>query len=349
MRPVTPNRGFMPLTMFSLIFVALVLGTIFTVGSLWALGVDLPFFKKITPTVPPQGDRIPLSGRRIPPYTKITRDHFFNLKGEPQMAYLSPEERKKRGIINDLDELIGRVTRHEIPPGSAFRDINLFPKNTREGPEAGVAPGKLGYVLPADKVQGIHRLKLGDQFDLVATQTVDLEKQLSKLRGPGQPTVVGQDIGMPAKRADVKVLVRNGTIVLPVSTRDPVAGATDQGKKSQTKPVQEVMIAIEPDEVVPLSQALSLNAQITCVARSGRIDKGAADVTIKESTPAPRGHVMEVIIGSKERRTYVFPKPGEGPKIEPTTEESLVPEAVTVSGKFAGRAANGEQLGPRMK
>ena len=35
-------------------------------------------------------------------------------------------------------------------------------------------------------------------------------------------------------------------------------------------PVQEIVIAVEPQEVAPLAEAMDLKYEITCVARSGR-------------------------------------------------------------------------------
>ena len=83
------------------------------------------------------------------------------------------------------------------------------------------------------------------------------------------------------QRARVQVLVQNGVVVSPLQTRAvPVTSTTlTQGQRTRTIPVQEMVIALDPDEVAPFLEALSVEAEITCLARSGRPDDPVDSIT----------------------------------------------------------------------
>ena len=61
-------------------------------------------------------------------------------------------------------------------------------------------------------------------------------------------------------------------MVTPARTRNvPVSSSSlTQGTTTRTVPVQEIVIAVEPEEVALLNEAMDLKYEITCVARSGR-------------------------------------------------------------------------------
>jgi hypothetical protein len=45
-----------------------------------------------------------------------------------------------------------------------------------------------------------------------------------------------------------------------------------QGLVTRNRPVQELVVAVDPEEVARLTEALAVNAEIACVPRSGRPD-----------------------------------------------------------------------------
>src|SRR6266480_1621231 len=104
-------------------------------------------------------------------------------------------------------------------------------------------------------------------------------------RGGGGQTfnfagVYGQQMALQAglsnwqKQATVRVMVQNGIIVEPMATRGvPMfqSSLTD-GAVARTRPVQEVVIAINPEDVARLTEAIAVDAKITAVPRSGRPD-----------------------------------------------------------------------------
>ena len=74
------------------------------------------------------------------------------------------------------------------------------------------------------------------------------------------------------KQATVTPLVANGLVVEPVSPRSTVFtnNSLVGGQTTGAKPVMEVIIAIDPAEVVRLTEAMAVNAKILCLPRSGR-------------------------------------------------------------------------------
>ena len=70
------------------------------------------------------------------------------------------------------------------------------------------------------------------------------------------------------------MIVQNATIVEPIKTRGvPIYQTTlTEGAALRTRPVQEAVIAVDPDEVAPLTEALAVDAALTTVPRSGRPD-----------------------------------------------------------------------------
>jgi len=93
------------------------------------------------------------------------------------------------------------------------------------------------------------------------------------------------------KQATVRVVVQNGSIVEPMMTRQiPVANnSLTQGLIVRTKPVQEVVIAVAPSEVARLTEALAVNADISCVPRSGRPDDPRDSITPELYPVSPFG------------------------------------------------------------
>ncbi len=306
------RRGPSLITILTLLVLMLIVGTGLTLGSLWAMGIDLRFWAAKT-APQPTGFPVPVLARPLPAYTKIKLEHFIDAKSkEPTVRYLpSKEEAESLGFTTKMGDILGRVLTRDKDAGFPFVEKDLFPKDTRAGVVAGIPPGKRAFVLAADKVQGVHSLKVGDRFDLLGSMPVDLDKAMAKLKSLGveAPLLPG------GKRANVRVLVQNGAVVLPVAIREIPTGSPSMAKggKVPTKPVQEVTIAIDPEEVAVLHEALAIQATLMCVGRSGHPDEAKSAKVIVGSSPEPRIHQMEVIT-SKKRQVFSFPDPGKGPR-----------------------------------
>jgi Flp pilus assembly protein CpaB len=307
MRPAASRRAKSPFKPIGIGASALLIGAVATVGGLWAAGVDLPFLRSGPDT---RGMvAIPIAARPIPAHTKVTRDYLLiPEKGVPKYIYLPPEVAKKLEVITDFGQITGRVLDHEKPPGYPFTEKDFLPKGTRPGLVAGIPSGKRAITVEVSKIQGITALRVGDRLDLLSSQPVDMQKAL---QGRGSSMGVGSvQIGLmaQAKQANVRVLVQNGALVAPVTTRViPISSnSLTQGAVTRTKPIQEAVIALDPEEIAPLTEALAIDASITCVARSGLPDDpGPASVT--PSGPSPSDHIMAVerIVGGHREVVFV--------------------------------------------
>ncbi len=222
--------------------------------------------------------RVLVSGRAIPAYRKITRDDLWD-RTRNRWAYtdVSDDMVESAGIKVSAADIVGRVLGHEKSPGYVFTEKDFLPKGTRPGLAAGVPAGKRALRVDVDKVLGIVGLQPGDRFDIVAAVPVD---NAQAMKNSGFSGLFAKQMEMQArmdgafKQARVNVLVQGGVVVTPLETRHvPITSSSlTQGTTSRTIPVQEMVIALEPDEVAPLMEALSVEAQVTCLARSGRPD-----------------------------------------------------------------------------
>jgi len=316
------------------IALAVVASAVVILGTLWGFGViDLSRMRSSEPSTAGLV-AVPTVARRIPAYTRLTRDHFWDLKNNRlTVVYLPPRSVTPEMLVR-LSDVIGRVLDHDKAPGYVFTDADFLPKGTREGVVAGIPAGKRAIRLSADRVEGLYGLHMGDRFDLLATLPIE-----AKGGGGGQAFnfagVHGQELALQArlsnwqKQATVRVMVQNGVIVEPMAVRGVpmMQSSLTEGGVSRVRPVQEVVIAVSAEEVTRLTEALAVDARITAVPRSGRPDEradgrthdrqpvspfagtGRAAPDSEFSGPdAPPYHVVETIMGKKRELTAV-PRP----------------------------------------
>ena len=86
-------------------------------------------------------------------------------------------------------------------------------------------------------------------------------------------------------------MVQNGDVVEPMRTRQvPVANNTmTNGLVVRTRPVQEVVIAVLPEEVARLTEAMAVGEDIACVPRSGRPEDPHDSITPDSMPVSPFG------------------------------------------------------------
>ncbi len=309
-----------PLVLASGVF--LIVGLLGAVGTLWALGlVDLRRSKLVASH---EGMvAVPISAQQIPMYTRVTREHLFDLKTQTlQFLYLRPEQVSPNMIVK-LEDILGRVVDHDKPAGYAFTEADFLPKGTHPGMVAGIPPGKRAITLEADKIKGVAGFKAGDHLDIVGTMPLD-DKHGS--RSPGLVSVPSHTPRV-TKHAAVLVLVQDGIVVSPVTIRQVPTGS------GRTKPVQEVVIALDPTEISKLTSALALNEEVTAVARSGRPDDpGVSSIT--PELPPPRVTVVETLVGNK-RQLISFPEDGGAPTITEPSAPAQKPEEKTAPAEKA--------------
>jgi Flp pilus assembly protein CpaB len=298
---------------------------------LWATGViSKATFGLAAPVVSTRGlVAVPVAPRGVPAYTRLSRDHFWDpVKQQLTVTYLPP-----RSVTPDMltkwTEIWGRVLNHEKPAGYVFTEADFLPKGTRPGLVAGIPEGKRAIRVQADKVDGLYGLEPGDRFDLVATLPIDAKGRAQNFGFAG---AYAQQLALQAqltnwqKQATVRVMVQNGVVVEPLTTRQvPVfASSLTQAAVTRMRPIQEVVIAIAPNEVAKLTEAMAVDAKISAVPRSGRPDDPKNSVTPNLSPVSPftapglgvggsdsssNGLAMvEAISGSKRELTAVVTK-----------------------------------------
>lgn len=247
--------------------------------ALWMLGVlDGSWFRAKPPSTAGMVP-VPTLSARLPAYTRIRRDHIWDLRNNrPTVVYLPPGAVTKE-MLTRLSDIIGRVVAYDKSPGYVFTEADFLPKGTREGLVGGIPAGKRAVRIAAEQVDGLHGLRLGDRFDLLATMPID------GARGSGQQSLNfagahGQQMALEArlsnwqKQATVRVMVENAVVVTPMSIRAvPTyqSTLTEEGA-TRTRAVQEAVIAVHPEEVARLTEAIAVGAKITAVPRSGRPD-----------------------------------------------------------------------------
>ncbi|MCP9453685.1 MAG: hypothetical protein NNA23_13500 [Nitrospira sp.] len=270
MRAARRRRNLVGSPAWLVAFLLVVVGI--TVASLWAGGVitlDHWFGPSREGLV-----AVPAPSRPIPAYTKVTRDFLLDQNGNLSFIYLPPDAVTPEMYVQ-LSDILGRVTKKPKPPGYVFTEADFFPKGSRAGLVAGMPPGKRAMRIEADQVRGLYGLNIGDRFDLVATIPIEAKNAAKglKIGGAYQEVLTLQaELTNWMKQATVRVLVQNGVLVEPLTTRQvPITTTTlTKGPVTRTKPVQEYVIAVEPEEVALLTQAIAVKAQINAVPRSGQ-------------------------------------------------------------------------------
>lgn len=283
--------------------------------------------------------RVPRSARMIPAYAAVVREDLWDAQqGTVSAVYLRPED-VTEDMITDLGSVLGRVLKREKPPGYVFTKTDFFPHGTRPGPTAGIPPGKRAMRLKADDVPGLHGLNQGDRFDLVMTVSVELEQPPLRstqpaggldLEGPyaalqanAAARADDEPVRVKRKHAEVRTIVRNGLVVEPVQQRKEITKHASllQGATLQATPIEEIVIAVDPEEVAEVNLALAVGASLQVAMRSGQADASVDEGDIPdiqavtepdetqaaadEADPAPV-QVVEVIKGD-EKHLHAVP------------------------------------------
>jgi Flp pilus assembly protein CpaB len=320
-----------------LVALAAVASVVVIIATLWGFGLlDMSRFR--APERSTVGlIAVPTPAKAIPAYTRVRRDHLWDPRSNRlSVVYLPPRSVTPEMLVK-ISDVMGRVLDHEKAPGYVFTETDFLPRGTREGLVAGIPAGKRAIRIPADRVDGLYGLHAEDRFDLIATMPIDANHGGSQTFGLGG--VYGQQMALQArlsnwqKQATVRVMVQNGIIVEPMTTRQVpmVQNSLTERAGVRMRPVQDVVIAIDPEEVTRLTEAMAVDAKIWMIPRSGRpgdpIDSmtpdmdpvspfaasGSRAVTAAASGSAARQdpsqfRVVETIMG-KKRELAAVPRP----------------------------------------
>lgn len=338
-------RGLSVLRLVGVGLVTLVVGAGGAVGGLLASGhLAWPWAPVAAPPSRAGLVPVPLSGQRVAANTVFTRDHLIHPKlGDVQVLWVKPEDVPAGAITSaEMVRYLGqRVLNHDKQPGYAFTEADFHPPGTRPGFVAKIPADKQAMVVEANRVVGLQNLQVGDTFDLWSAVP----------HAPGQgPSVPGFSYGTLAVpggaptggsgQASVKLVVRRGLVVTPVTTRvtPETSHSLVGGQRVSARPVQEVTIALAPAEVVDVTRALSTSAMLFCVAHSGQPDAEALPVDVPaEEQPAEQVTMIETRKGT-ERRVEYFAAP-TGELLEPPAAPAPRPREPAAPAEEATPAA----------
>lgn len=276
------RRSSTPKRFLGFALVAVLVWCAYTVGSSGELRVpftdlSVAVGEQTAEAGPPAGTvPVPRTTRVVGAFQKLTREDLWDAEeGKIAVFHLPIETVEEQGIITDFSELRGRVLAREKAPGFVFTERDFLEEGTRPGVVAGIPAGKRAMRIEVDQVVGLVGLNPGDRFDILSTMPVgpDSNKQVDPIAGPFAEQLQLSAIYSGAyNQAIVRVVVQSGEVVTPVETRTiPVyTSSLTQGGVTRTRPVQEVVLAVEPEEVAPLAQALAIDAKLICIPRSGR-------------------------------------------------------------------------------
>jgi len=253
---------------------------------------------------------VPVATLDLPSYTEISLEHLLDPSTGRLAAVYLPEESILESTIVDPRELVGRVLARPKSASMVFREADFMPVGTRPGIVAGIPVGKRALRIDASKVSGIVGLRQGDRFDLVATY--------SRNGRAGSPqSVYGGGNGVGARQARSAVVADGATVVSALSER-ALPGAS-QGRSGAI--VQEMVIALSPDEIPTVTEALEIAKRIDCIPRSGLPGDAPAfeeTASARAKPRAPYGEpVIDVIEGERRSLRLVpdqgLPPVGAGP------------------------------------
>ncbi len=298
----------------------------------------------VGPTIQPPAEgkvRVLISARAIEPYARVTRDDLFDTR-RGAFSFIDLDEAfvDDNEVFVGTSGIVGRVMARAKRPGFAFTEADFLPKGTRPGLAGGIPPGKRALRIDVELVRGIIGLNPGDRFDLIAARDIEGPRPSAAASRAGDgpafsgvysdllPKSGGASRSKEPKRARVDVIVQNGVVVSPIETRfiPTSSSSLTAGQVNGTRPVQEMIIALAPPEVAPLMAAIRLEADLTCVARSGHPDDPAESLTpglldddedmdsrsdLEDASVLPAGYedlgmtVIETIVGGERVLTPV--------------------------------------------
>ncbi len=149
------------------------------------------------------------------------------------------------------------------------------------------------------------------------------------------------DALMLPKRTLEIPLVQDGVVVTPVTARNmPVTNSSlMNGASTRNMRVQEIVIAVEPEEVAPLDEAMALKYEITCVARSGRPESAPASASHRPTGGTAQGGMSQVLAAlgkallgkdSAAAPDKASPPPERAKTVNPTKSETPAKDRVAL-------------------
>ncbi|MFK7818676.1 MAG: hypothetical protein AB8G99_08150, partial [Planctomycetaceae bacterium] len=220
--------------------------------------------------------KVPKSQGNLRALMKVQREDVHTLElGDDSYFWLPKEmvQAHPEWILSPGD-IIGRVMARNKAADFAFSAKDFLPEGSRTGISAGVPEGKQGFFVDAEKVPGLELLKMGDKFDLLASLPEEAQEKPEAEYGLLAGGIKVR-AGKPIPLSGVRSLVQDAQMVAITRGREmttqSVMGLPEEDPRARRNSATlQITIAIDPEEVVPLTQALAAERTIHCVARSGQ-------------------------------------------------------------------------------
>jgi flagella basal body P-ring formation protein FlgA len=258
-------------------------------GVAWTLGYFKDEPKQAAASIDRTGKlAFPATIRPIRAYEQVTRDDFIDPRtNQPNVIWLS--EAMAEVALRDFSEIVGRVASRDIQARMVLREDDFLEEGTRPGMVAGIPAGKFAMSIPVSGIPGLEQLRGGDRFDLLVSLPKSGDGDLLSNSEPaalfGGIKPASLRVGQLSRQHGVKHLVTNGTLINLYSgsqrtTQGPVGLTVKPGggqSRSTTSSTVFAELAVDPEEIGPLTEAISLGTKMTCVLRSGKPDAGVDD------------------------------------------------------------------------
>jgi len=223
----------------------------------------------------------PAIARPMSAFDGLSKDDFIDPRTNQLNVIWLPESTAEVAS-RSLSELIGRVLKRDKQSGMVLTEADFLEKGTRQGLVAGIPVDKLAMSIPAAGIPGLEQLRGGDRFDLLVSLPM---KEDSRQLSNSEPAALFGGIKPPSLRVGqlsrqhgVKHLVTDGMLVTLFSgAQTSVSGPSGltvvpNGSKSKApKTVATVFaeLAVDPDEIGSLTEAIALGTKMICVLHSG--------------------------------------------------------------------------------
>ncbi|MEC9048296.1 MAG: RcpC/CpaB family pilus assembly protein [Planctomycetota bacterium] len=261
----------------------------FVEGALLRFGNDASAAESTAAPKPaPNAVMVYAANRTIPAYTKITRDHLITADGYCTLP-VDTAIAEQRGLFREgveVQKLLGRVLKKEKPALYAFSKTDFLPQGTSPGVNAGIPPGKRGVWIDVSKVTGLADLRTGDRIDLVAATAATKQTTLdTSVLGKVADSVLKARLtaaaneSTKASAASSWVVAREAQVIAPTRSRP----RPNAGSKRSAATIDEAFLAVAPDDVPRLSQALAQGVTILAAPRSSQ--PNAEPVEIEDEVP----------------------------------------------------------------
>ena len=218
---------------------------------------------------------VPVTRRPVEAFSRLRREDWYDLnQGLDSYEWFDEAtvEANPDWIV-DLKQLSNRVmARNKSKAGLVFKEKDFLPKGSSPGIIGGVPQGKQGFFLDVEKIPGLRFLRQGDRFDLIASvpkASQDSTTEYGLLMG-------GIKIrgNKPIPVNGIRQLVKGGEMIAITSNRSMTTqgglelSSTYGSSRTNTNLRNErVAIAIDPEEAIPLTQALGDQLEIHMVAQ----------------------------------------------------------------------------------